>query len=180
MGVVANTCTDTKSRFGDLLWVMYDYEFANAQHYTIGPKKMPSFSEAETECDALIPTVEADMIERSRRKAADAVVGSGTASPETVTPDFPEELPASDSDVSVDTRRRGFHRWLVRWVWPQDLLVVDAYLSELWLWLEQMTLPNLQTYLAVDVATANAISQRMGNAVTVGGLVDADELGEIS
>ena len=181
MGVVSNVCTDTGSRFGSLLWVVYSYQFANAQTFQIGPKKMPTFAEAEIDCDALIPSVEVSMLDGARRQAArllaDPIPGQIA---QDVIPDFPEELPLSDADVAVDTRQRDFHRWLIRWVWPRDLLTVELYLGDLWLWLEQMNSPTQQTYLAIDSATVTEISQRMGNAVTVGGLVDADVPGEIA
>ena len=174
MGVVSNLCTDTGSRFGSNLWLLYEYTFSNTEVYVIGPKQMPSLAEGIAECDALIPTVETMMLDQSLRKTKEMLMGPRPGAVEDVIPTFPDELPASDPDVAVDTRQRTFHRWLVREVWLLDLVTVEQYLGDLWLWLEQMTNPNLQTYLAVDLAISNEISQRMGNAITVGGLVDAD------
>lgn len=180
MGVVTNNCIDTGSRFGTLLWVRYEYIFANSQVFEIGPKKMPTFAEAQAECDALIPDVEAAMILQSQEGAAEAVVGKPAATAaETIIPDFPEELPLSDPDPAVSTRQREFHRYLLRWVWPQDLLIVTQYFVEIWAWIDQMTAPNIRTYLAIDTATFNSVSQRMGDAKTIDDLLDADVPAEI-
>lgn len=180
MSIVSNQCIDTGSRLGTLLWVEYHYTFGNGYFHQIGPKTMPSLAQAEAECVALIATVEADVAEQFRRQAAEFLDGLPVGvTAESVIPDFPDELPASDADVSIDTRRRGFHRWLVRWVWPHDLLFVERHFLDVWTWLEALSAPNLRTYLDVDVATGNEIGQRMGNALTVGGIVDADVPGEL-
>lgn len=180
MGVVSSLCIDTGSRFGSLLWVEYRYTFSNATVYTIGPKKMPSLAEAQTECAALEPQVELDVVEQARQAAAKELANlSSGVDAETVIPAFPEELPESDPSEDVDTRQRSFHRWLLRWVWPQDLLSVESYFLDVWTWLDQKTNPNIQTYLGIDGPTRGTVSTRMGNALTVGELMGQDVPGEI-
>ncbi len=181
MGVVANRCIDTGSRLSTLLWVVYEYDFSNSQMYTIGPKTMATIEEAEAECPTLILRVESSMLLNHQEKAAGELFNpiAGVAA-ESVIPDFPDELPLSDPDPSVSTRQREFHRYLLRFVWPLDLLDVTKYFLAVWVWIDQMTTPNLRIYLNIDVATSNAVSQRMGNSLTMGELLDADEPGEIA
>ncbi len=178
MSVVSHQCIDTGSRFGELLWVVYEYTFGNSYIHTIGPKKMASMAEAIAECDSLIAQVEADVTEQSRESSLSRLLIASLVT-EDVTPDFPDELPEFDADVSVDTRRRGFHRWLLRWVWPRDMLDVATYFLGIWTWIDTLSAPDARTYLNIDVQTFNSISQRMGNVLTVSGLYDADDPGEI-
>jgi len=179
VGVVSNTCTDTGSRFGDLLWVVYEYTFGDASVVTVGPKKMPDMVAAQAECDALIPTIEDQATEQARQLARERL-RDRPPNPELVIPTQPDELPESDPSESVDTRQRGFHRWLFGTVWPEDLIEVFYSADGVYQWVDQMTNPNQQTYLGIDGATRIEISQRMGNAKTVGDLVDADEPGDLA
>jgi hypothetical protein len=178
MAITTSAAVDTGSRFGDLIYFRYEFIFSPSGYvHVIDNVLLASQAEADADLLAREASVEAEVVEQSRDRARSGLLSPGA--PELVTPDFPDELPGSDSDVGVDTRRRGFHRWLLRWVWPLDMLLVAQYWLPIWLWIEQMTGPNARTYLDVDVATFNSISQRMGNVVTVSGLWDADEPGEI-
>jgi hypothetical protein len=176
MAITTSAAVDTGSRFGDLIYFRYQYTFSPSGYvHVIDNVLLASQAEADADLLAREASAEAAVVEQSRNQARSDVPNLA----ELATPDFPDELPGSDPDVGVNTRRRGFHRWLLRLVWPQDMLLVAELWLPVWLWIEQMTGPNARVYLDVDVATFNSISQRMGNVVTVQGLWDADEPGEI-
>jgi hypothetical protein len=179
VSIATHECIDTGSRSGDLLWVLMRWTFDNAFVYEM-TRKFSSMPEAEAQCLALIPDIELIVLESARNEAAQLVYQPIPGQvDEEVTPDYPDELPEFDADVSVDTRRRNFHRWLLRFCWPLELLEMSRYFLAVWTWIDQMTGPNARTYLAIDVATFNDVSARMGTALTVKELDDADVPGEI-
>ena len=122
MSVASYVCVDTKSRFGDLLWVEFRYTFDDASTTTIGPLKVASLAEGEALCASWVPKAERYVLDESYTVATKWLrKGHPGQNAQDVIPSYPDELPASDADVSVDTRQRRFHRWLVRWVWPLEL-----------------------------------------------------------
>lgn len=178
MAIVTTECIDTGSRFGSLLWVEYRYTFANGYVHVIGPKKMPSMAEAQTECTALEATIPDQVAEQFYFAHAKQLVGV-TTDPQLIIPPFPEDLPESDGDVSVSTRQREFHRWLLRWVFPQDIIEVSRHYGRLWQWIEFFSPPNVRTYLNLDTGTYSTVDQRMGTAVTIIDFLDNDSPEEV-
>ena len=180
MGIVSSTCVDTGSRFGNLIYATYSYTWANGRTFEISHKRMPSLAAAQAECIALIPQMELDAIEREYLAIAERV-RAASVNAHLIIPAFPEELPASSPDAAVSTRQREFHRWLMRWAWPQNLVVVVDYFARVWQWVQTLGGPPvIRTYLNIDNTTyTTVVNPRMGAAVAVRGHIDSDVPGNL-
>ena len=179
MSITSSVAISTPSRLGELIWFRYEFTFSPSGHVVVLRKAMIDQATADIDVATLTASIEAETIEQSRLQSM-GLLNAVSLIIEEVTPDFPDELPESDGDESVDTRRREFHRWLLRHVWPEDLRYVTDHFLDVWTWIDQMSAPNIRTYLGVNVATYNSITQRMGNSLTHRELYNQDEPGRIS
>jgi hypothetical protein len=175
MAVVSAVATDSGSRFGDSIYWSYVYTFTSG--HLVEDLVLNEQDQAwnDAACTARISEVEQSVYQA----AFEETYSNFEKLDETHIPVMPDHLPASDADLTVDTRRRQFHRWLYRRVWPETLIEVTNKWSRVWDWVgTQGATPGQQDYLDVTVQQWNTLSARSNDAITIREFTDADVPGE--